>query len=247
MAWRARTRSGPGTTRSPCRSASSRARSGGPADSSEVCGTSHIRPSTRPSGRRTSRMRPLSSTSAAATRHVDGRAAAGVAPEARRRALGRARRTGCGQGSLSHAGLRGRQTVAPSSISAWFQSPGLLVVEQLRGALVPGGARRGTPRRAGRRAGPARGARCRRLRQRQAVGYRQHGARRVEADAGHARARPRGSAGTRPRDARRGGGPHGAGCGRAGSSRGRTRRRAPAPRRRRASAATSGSAPTNAS
>ena len=56
--------------------------------------------------------------------HVDRRAAGAALRAARRRAPAACARQCLRTGQAGHAGLRGRQTVAPSSITAWFQSPG---------------------------------------------------------------------------------------------------------------------------
>jgi hypothetical protein len=68
-------------------------------------------------------------------RHVDGarrpRLSGSSSTSPRARASQRWR-----SGHAGQAGLRGRQIVAPSSISAWFQSPGPLGLEQLLRAVV---------------------------------------------------------------------------------------------------------------
>ena len=155
MAWRARTASAPGhDAQAVALLELARRGRGGPRDSSDVCGTSHIRPSSRPS-------RPAHEQDAAVPldegggdRHVDGRAARAGPPAARPRGPAARARQCSRSGQAGQAGLRGRQTVAPSSMSAWFQSPGPLAVEQLLGAVVVRRRRGGYsgPRRASRRA-----------------------------------------------------------------------------------------------
>ena len=138
------------------------ARSGRPRDSSEVCGTSHIRPRSRPSGRRTRSTRPSLSTRAAATVTSTGRAAGAALGQLVHEAEGAARGSARAAGRPGRPGLRGRADGRAELHERLVPVAGALAVEQLLGEVVVGRRRAGTRARAARRGGRARGARCRR-------------------------------------------------------------------------------------
>ena len=184
MAWRARTARAPGTTRSPCRSSSSRARSGSPRDSREVCGTSHILPRRRPSGRRTRRTLPSLSTRAAATCHVDRRPAGAALGQLVHDAEGagaalRPQRAGVA------AGVARRADGGPELHQRLVPVARPLAVEELLGAVVVRPVLPVLGAAQGEEAGEHSADVAVDDGQRQAVRDREDGARGVEAHAGH--------------------------------------------------------------
>ena len=203
---------------------------GGPATRASVCGTSHIRPSSRPSGRRTSRTRPSLSTSAAATvtstgaRRARPSGSSSTRPSARARQCRRSGQAGAaGLARRADGGAELHQRLVPVARAARGRAAPRRGCSTAPSLPVLGAAQGEQPREHAPHVAVDDG-------QRLAVRDREDGARGVEADPGHGQRgleRPREAArrGARPRAARRG-----AGCARGGSSRGPTRRRARPPR-----------------